>query len=383
MKVNQIYEIVNSASKQAYGDSAIVATDLSGLIAMGDTVLSTEKNVDAFCKALADRIGRTIVRNRVYTAKAMDMLMDSMEFGVAVQKVYIAPEDAGENGAWEIAEGDTLGPGTIHLPTVEVSTFENRDTWKYTICIPTYQVKSAFLNAEAMASFISGIYNSVETSMNIAIEAMNNLCRANFIGEKLAYQESEDAKGIHAINLLHEYNTETNNTLTVDAALKDKEFLKYACARILDVKELMKKPSKLYNTKGHLNFTAEDMEKVVLVDKFARASAMYLSADTFNSQFVELPGYESVSYWQGVGEGATFDEVTTISITTASGEEVEQSGVIGVIYDRDAIGTMFDEMHTTTYLDPEKDIEKLWFKSDKGYFNDLGENGVVFYLAEV
>ena len=46
MVVKQIYNIVNAANKQAFGQNAIEVIDLQGVISTGNTVLSTAQNKD-------------------------------------------------------------------------------------------------------------------------------------------------------------------------------------------------------------------------------------------------------------------------------------------------------------------------------------------------
>ena len=46
--VNQIYSIVNEAKNQSLGSKAVTVVDTSTLIALGDAVLSSDTNTDAF-----------------------------------------------------------------------------------------------------------------------------------------------------------------------------------------------------------------------------------------------------------------------------------------------------------------------------------------------
>ena len=381
MQVKQIYSIINSAAQQAFGATAVEAQDLTGLIAMGDTVLSSATTKDAFLNVLVDRIAKTIIQSKVYSGKTRKVLMDTFTYGAAIQKTYTEPEEASKNDAWDIKEGDPLGPGTIHLPTVQVKIFENHDTWKYTVCIPDYQMDTAFTSESEMASFITSIYNSIETSMNLALENMVNLCMANFIAEKIDYQTNE-GEGVQAVNLLDAYNTLTNTGLTVDKCLMDADFLKFAGKEIKRYIDKFENISQIYNTEGYKRFTPKEDMNVLFLSDYAAANATYLESDTYHKELVALPGYDTVNYWQGLGKTGSFADVSTVDLTTSSGKTVKQSGVIGFVFDRDALGVMFDKKKTTSYVDPDKDVTKIWNKATMGYFNDLSENAIVFYIAE-
>ena len=381
MQVKQIYSIINSAAKQAFGATAVEAQNLTGLIAMGDTVLSTATTKDAFLNVLVDRIAKTIIQSKVYSGKTRKVLMDTFSYGAAIQKTYTEPEEASKNDAWDIQEGGELGPGTIHLPTVKVKIFENHDTWKYTVCIPDYQMDTAFTSESEMASFITSIYNSVETSMNLALENMVNLCMANFIAEKLDNQKTV-GNGVQSVNLLAAYNTLTNAGLTVDKCLMDAGFLKFAGKEIKRYIDKFENITQIYNTEGYKRFTPKEDMNVLFLSDYAAANATYLESDTYHKELVALPGYDTVTYWQGLGTTGSFTDVSTVDVTTSSGKTVKQSGVIGFVFDKNALGVMFDKKKTTSYVDPDKDVTKIWNKATMGYFNDLSENAIVFYIAE-
>ena len=390
MKVNQIYELANDLCAQAYGSEAIKVTSLEGLIAMGDKVLDSSKDKELFANALVDRIGKIIIQQRVYAPRLKNILIDSITYGAAIEKVYVEPGDATENEAWKLDEGTDIGPGTLTKNVVKVKIFDNRNTWKYTSCIPEYQMDSAFTGPSEFVAFVDSVMNAVNTSLNTAMEQMVNMCIANFIGEKIAYateptSDSDDTPknhGLHAINLLHEYNTATNESLTQESALRNADFYKFAGRRIHSVLSLMSSIGVLFNTEGYKRFTDKENLHVLFQTDFAGGMATYLEADTFHKELVALPNYEEVPYWQGTGVDGTIEDKTTINIVTSSGKTVEQSYVIGFAFDNDALGVMFDHVRQNAWTSPSVDVTKYWFKADKGYFNDLSENGVVFYLGE-
>ena len=66
MTTEQIYALVNEVNDEAFGSSALTVADTSSLISLGNTVLSSSTNTEAFLNTLAQRIGRTILRFRDY-----------------------------------------------------------------------------------------------------------------------------------------------------------------------------------------------------------------------------------------------------------------------------------------------------------------------------
>ena len=384
-KINQIYNVVNQASKNAFGGEAIEVADLTGLISLGDKVLSSNYDLDAWLKSFTDLITKQIVSNRAYSAQDRGLSRNLIEFGAALQKVYIEPYTASESEAWKISEDYDpvkFDLGNHNRPEVKVKIFEaDLNVWKYTISIPQYQIKTGFLNETNMAAFISAVYTELENAFNIAISNLSALCEANFIGEKLDAQK-ESGYGKQAVNLLKVYNDTTNAGLTVSAALRSPEFWRFTGMEIDRDRARFKTMNRIYNTEGYARFTTDDRLRFHLLSDVAAAYRTYLESDTFHDELIKLSGYEEIPTWQGLGEKGTFEDVSSIKVTTTSGKTVEQSGIIACIFDNEAMGTIFEDVRQNSLYDPEHDLEKIWYKSARSYFNDLTEQGIIYYIAE-
>lgn len=378
-KANQIYALVNAVAKQAIGTDAVTVVDTSTLVALGDTVLSSDKNTDAFRNALVDRIGKTIVSVRAYKGDYVDTIKDFFEYGTILQKIYVDMPDAEQNNAWEIGS-ETYEPkfAPVLKPNYKQKLFNSLNTFEIGITIPDNMLKTAFTNAEQMAVFINGIFVSVENRMNLAIENTSDLVRASFIARKL-----NTGKATCAINLLHEYNTLTNAALTVDSALKSLDFLKWASMQINLWVNRMKRMSTLFNEEGYKRHTSIDNMVVVMLDDFVSATSSYLEADTFHNELVKLPLFKSVPYWQGSGQTFAFDDVSAINVKLSDAVTVSKKGIIGVVYDYEALGVTIDAPRMTTERNNHDEYTNYYYKFNKGYFNDMSENGIVFYLEEV
>lgn len=96
MKVSQVYELVNSATKEYLGETAVLNEDLSNTVDFGSALFDAT-TVDNYVKTLVDRIGKVIFVNRPYSGYAPKVLMDSWEFGSVLQKVNAKLLEATEN----------------------------------------------------------------------------------------------------------------------------------------------------------------------------------------------------------------------------------------------------------------------------------------------
>ena len=119
----------------------------------------------------------------------------------------------------------------------------------------------------------------------------------------------------------------------------------------------------------------------VLLSDFAKASETFLASQTYNAEKVALPNHETVPYWQGSGVGYSFDDVSTINVKTASKKDVNVSGILGVIFDRDALGVSNLDRRVTTNYNPRAEFYTNFYKFDAGYYNDLSENFVLFFIG--
>ena len=78
MKVEQIYEIVNSLTQQYIGESQVVETDLSNVVDIGKSVMDLSR-LDNYVRSLVDHIGKVVFVNRAYRGKTPSLYMDGWE----------------------------------------------------------------------------------------------------------------------------------------------------------------------------------------------------------------------------------------------------------------------------------------------------------------
>lgn len=376
MTVQQVYALVNSITSEITGKEDILAEDLSNVVDVGKAVFGAS-SVDNYVKTLVDRIGRTVFVNRPYFGKLPSIMRTAWEFGSVMMKISADLPQATENETWELVDQQSYDPNVFYKPTVSAKFYNSKTTFEIPLSFTERQVKESFNSANELNAFLSMLYNSVEKSMTIKVDGLimrtiNNMT-ANVIG---------GSNNVQKVNLLANYNTLTGNTLTADKALYDKEFIRYATMQIGLYADRITTMSSLFNAGGKDRFTPRDELRVVLLSEFAEASKVYLLSDTRHNEFVELPNYESVPYWQGSGKNFNFSDNSSINVTIAGGSTVKQSGIIGVMFDKDALGVANLDRRVTTNYNPKAEFFTNWYKFDAGFFNDLNENFIVFYIED-
>jgi hypothetical protein len=385
MEVKQIYSLVNDVTGEILGKTDILKEDLSNVVDMGKELFSNTE-VDNYVKSLVNRIGKTVFVNRKYSGKVPSILMDSWEFGSVLQKISADLPNATENESWELENGASYDPNIFYKPTVSAKFYNSKVTFEVPLSFTEKQVKESFNSASELNAFISMLYNAVEKSMTVKTDAL--IMRT--INNMIAQTVDGDNSGVRAVNLLSAYNTLKGlsgaSALTASKALTTPDFLKYASMQIALYADRLGTMSTLFNQGGKERFTPKDLLHIVLLSDYAQSTKTYLESDTFNDELVKLPTAETVPYWQGSGTSFEFAKTSKIDVTirTANGgtKDVSVSGVIGVMFDRDALGVSNLDRRVTTNYNPKAEFFSNWYKFDCGYFNDLNENFVVFYIAD-
>lgn len=408
MVVKQIYEIINNVSKEVLGKTDIVTEDLTGIVDLGTEVFN-QNAVDNYVKSLVNHIGKVIFVNRPYAGKVPSVLMDAWEFGSVLEKISADVPEAEENDTWDLTDGHTYSQDVFHKPTVTAKFFNSKVTFEVPVSITERQVKESFSNAAQLNGFISMIYAAVEKSMTIKADALimrtiNNMIAETVLADAQAFgaptagamtgADLSSASTARCVNLLKLYNdkffpatqggsgasTPNPDALTADKAITDPDFIRFASYVMGTYADRMQSISTLFNVGKKERFTPKDMLHVVLLSDFAKAAQTYLYSDTFNRGDVLLPQAETVPFWQGSGKNYDFASTGHIYVKESGGKAVEISGVLGVMFDRDALGVCNLDRRVTTNYNAKAEFFNNYYKFDAGYFNDTNENFVVFFI---
>lgn len=376
MKVEQIKDLINGVTSEVIGKTDLVNEDLSNVVDVGTEIFNAT-TVDNYVKALVNRIGKTVFVNRKYSGRVPSVVMDSWEFGSVLQKISSDLPEATENESWELENGESYDPNIFYKPSVSAKFFNSKVTFEIPLSFTEKQVKESFTNSNELNAFLSMLYNSVEKSMTVKTDSLVMRTINNMIGQTHNANKS--------VNLLALYNEVTGEELTADKAIYSAEFLRFASLQISLYADRLGTMSTLFNIGGKERFTAKEDLHIVLLSEFAKGAETYLESDTFHNEMVKLPKAETVPYWQGSGTDFDFENTSKINIKIKDGDTtktVEVGGILGVMFDRDALGISNLDRRVTTNYNPKAEFFTNWYKFDCGYYNDLNENFVMFYIAD-
>lgn len=388
MKVSQIYNILNDVFSEVTGklvipeDSdplPIVEEDLKNIVDIGKTI--SEYNLyDNYVKSMINRIGRDVFVDRTYEGYAPNVLRDSWEYGSIMSKTRCKVFDAKANPAWALSAGTTVNQFEFNPPEVTQKFYNSAVAWQIDCSFTDYQIRESFNSPEQMNRFMSMIENRINVSMTIYRDSLVMRTINNFIGEKLYASNG-------VVDLLAGYNATIESPITAAAALYDKDFLRYAALQIKLWVDRFRAPSVNFNTEeDNVAFTPKEFAHLVLHSDLAAGMEVYLQSDTYHDDLVKIGDYETVPFWQSQGDEYQLAMTSRIEIelgssTTASKKAINRNYVVGVLFDRDALGVLCEHSRVTTAYNSNGEYWNNFYKQDTRYFNDLAENGIVFVLG--
>lgn len=393
MQVNQIATLMNTVTEEIMGEGLVAQEDLSNLVDIGNQFNNLQGNkYENYVKALIDHIGRVVFVNRPYAGSAPSVLMDSWEYGSILEKITAAMPEATENESWKLTDGQVYEQDEFTKPDVSAKFYDSLTTFEIPMSFAEKQSRSAFDNATQLNAFMSMIETSIYNSMTVKTDAIvmrtiNNAIAQTIysvFGDENVYSEGS---GVRAVNLLYLYNQANPDAklANLEAAMTNGRFIRFASYTMGMYVGRMRKLSKLFNIGNQPRFTPSDRLHFVMLDAFAAAADVYNQSDTFHENFTALPNAELVPFWQGSGTGYDVNSISSINVTipTANGnKDVVANGIIGVMFDRDALGVCNKNNRVTTHYNARAEFFNNWYKADSMQFFDGNENCVVFYAAD-
>ena len=376
MLITQTKEILTTIANEMLGaDNTIVTENLENLQDIGN-VLITQQNVDTYVKKLVDKIGKVVFKNRLLNSTAPSLLADSWEYGAILQKVRMKLIPAEENDAVKLVDGQSYDQNVFHQPTVSATFYSKEITFEVPISYTREQLNSSFNSV----SELNGFYNLLETTVQNSLTVKTDALIMRTINYRIGKTYTK-GRASQKINLLAGYNAASGKELTTANCFQDEGFLKYAIAEIKNYQDRLKLPSSIFNDLKEETFTPAQNQKLVLLSDFKNTVDTHLIPVVQNSENLTLTS-ETVPYWQGSGANFSFADISKIDVTldTAS-EKAQVGGIVGILFDDEALKVGNLSQYVTTNYNAKGDFYTNYYKEQSGFFVDLAENFIIFYVA--
>lgn len=389
MAYNQVYSIVNAATKQALGASAVAAIDTTTLAEVGGQVLDSlnPATFPAFVYGLMGVLNETRIKAKSYDgASRVSAYRNPQDFGLYMRKIQVDNiQDATENSSfksqdWDYYDGDLTANWTDRLFGL-ISGFETQPQ-----IISRKKLQRCFANPAEMAAFIAMLDTSRMNDMRVHIESTETLARATAMGSCFGSAKT-------AIDLGALYNTATGKATAPDSWQYDADQMRFALVEAKRIISRLDKMNRLYNNAGCDRFTRPDELVIDIHSDFVASMTGYLE-NTLIEKFIELPGYNEVSRWQGVGTsyGDTHKlivkndnlgvDTTAFSSYTTNGKDLTVDGVLMFVHDFDKYAlTIADGPRTVSAVNELQEMVTTVTKFDTAYAIDPSEQGIVFFFG--
>ena len=376
MLITQTKEILATIANEMLGEeNTIVTENLANLQDIGN-VLITQQNVDTYVKKLVDKIGKVVFKNRLLNSTAPSLLVDSWEYGAILQKVRMKLIPAEENDAVKLVDGQSYDQNVFHQPTVSATFYSKEITFEVPISYTMEQLKSSF-NSE---SELNGFYNLLETTVQNSLTVKTDALIMRTINYRIGKTYTK-GRASQKINLLAGYNAASGKSLTTADCFQDEGFLKYAISEIKNYQDRLKLPTSLFNDQKEETFTPVQNQKLVLLSDFKNTVDTHLIPVVQNSENLKLT-CETVPYWQGSGANFSFTDISKIDVTLdTTSEKAQVGGIVGILFDDEALKVGNLSQYVTTNYNAKGDFYTNYYKEQSGFFVDLAENFVIFYVA--
>lgn len=359
----------------------IVKEDLSNIVDIGTRIYDAGW-VDNFVKAMIDRIGRMVFVNRRSRGFAPNLQRDGWEFGSVMSKSRTKRFEAKPNPSWQLQKGQTVNQYQFEPPTVKTKYYNIKVAWQIDCSFAEMQVREAFKSAGEMNRFFSMIESAIQQSLDDQMDLLTMRAVNGFIAEKL-----DRNSGI--IDLLTPYNSAESASLTLDSMTQSNGWCTWAAYQILLSKQRIKARTSVFNANdeaGYDTATPPEYLRFCLHGDVAEALNVYLNAVTYHNDFDDIGSYDIIPMWQTAGTNWQRAATTRINIDlpsniereAADAKSVDRIGILGVMFDTDAIVINNENQRVTSSYNANGEYYNNFYKVDTNIIIDLEENGIVF-----
>lgn len=388
MAYNQVYAIVNAVTKQALGASAVAAVDTTTLAEVGGQVLDSlnPATFPAFVYGLMGVLNTTRIKAKSYDgASRVSAYRNPEDFGLYMRKIQIDKvQDVTENSSfkaqdWDYYDGDLTTNWTDRLFGL-ISGFETAPQ-----IVSRKKLQRCFSNPAEMAAFIAMLDTGRMNDIRCHIESTETLARATAMGS--CFGSAKTAIDVGAL-----YNTATGKATSPTSWQYDADQMRFALVEMKRIMSRLDKMNRIYNNAGCDRFTRPDELVIDIHSDFVASMEGYLE-NTLIEKFIELPGYNEVSRWQGVGTayGDTHKlviendnlgvDTTAFASLTTTGKELTVDGVIAFAHDIDKYAMTVEDLRTVSANNELQEMITTVTKFDTAYAVDPSEQGIVFYFG--
>lgn len=393
MTLTQISTLLNNTIvPNALGEGTTIAEDLRNVVDLGTALSSLSAgDLKNYMNDLVVGVFDTFVDTRAYKDESYDLLMNSIEFGGAIQRIKAKLMSATDTAILTLVDAGSSGPdytdGKYYGTPWTDKVYTKDVAFKVKYSISTEMFKKSFTSAEGVARLVAMIEANIDNTLRVEL---NGLARG--ILRQLILSAKNGSRTISLIttyNTLKGYTSEDPGYITLANWKDSVTFKLWVQTLILELRKYMTDMNEKYNDGTVETFCPEEDTRCVLLTEFAAELDVALGS-VYHKEMVQGTGnYRTINYWQNsstallpqIGSGSVHDQVKETETDGDTTKTTTIDHVVGLFYDRySAFLTNKLEKTTTKYV-PEEDFTTFFHHVVKSCAIDTRNTAVVLLLA--
>ena len=370
---------------------------------------------DIVFKSFLSVLGKMVVDTRSYVAKLPKLYVDTVNWGLFNETVTIDISDVMIDEMWNPngyipwntpadSATPTVYPGQaegariaaiehgFYRPAINARIYKKVHGIMVALTTMYDQLFTAFRGVAELNEFLAGLYNSVENTIQLKAEVYAKMTVSMGIAVAMANSNGIDIRQL-AINA----GIPNAATMPVAEMIENADVLRNALESISETREYIKDYNALFND-GETATFAKD-EQMILLTKFAKKAKFNVRANTYNEELLGIGDYDSINMWQAA---TSTDDETPYNFEAASSIDLSKSAaiesgllpsntqethyliknVVGVVYDRLAMGINVDKKKVTTNYTASRDTVNSFYHALARYSVNSHYPIVVFYISD-
>ena len=370
--------LIDPDTQQPISNEAFAALDSQALADIGKAVTG-ETTITNLVNGLISRLGKHEIEARGLDDFLPSIDVDPQEWGGFMERTRV--------GLGEILN-DPMFTKTAGASYAEIEhTYFGQDTTsrifeegKPIMCpisIEREMLKDAFLSWDKMDEYISAKQTKIQATLTLALMALKRglvncaIARSDVSGTAVHLITDAVADGV--LEQIPVADDDPRNP-TFKEAIQNPLWIAYCLERIADVMGYMRDPSTAFND-GSMPTWANERPRLILLQKFVNRAKFGVKANTFNPSEIGIGDYDAINSWQAIEDvdavtsAHTYYDLDTLSAVSIAANEAakigqstkyEQSGIIGLAFDRKALGLGLMRNKVTSSYTGSADFWNMW-----------------------
>lgn len=366
-------------------NEAFAALDSQKLADIGKAVTG-ESTITNLVNGLIARLGKHEIEARGLDDFLPSIDVDPQEWGGFMERTRVGLGEILNDPMFAKTAGESYAEleHTYFGQDVQSRIFEEGKPIMCPISIEREMLKDAFLSWDKMDEYISAKQTKIQATLTLALMALKRglvncaIARSDVTGTAVHLITDAVADGVlEQIAAPTEADPSAKRNPTFKEALRDPNWIAYCLERIDDVLGYMRDPSVAFND-GSMPTWSNERPRLILLKKFVTRAKFGVKANTFNVDQIGIGDYDTINSWQAIDDPTTeggstvhayydIDTLSSISIAAdATNQKIgqagaySQSGIIGLAFDRKALGLGLMRNKVTSSYTGSADFWNMW-----------------------